>query len=234
MRKPFAVAAALLAAVTGAACTSVTIGSGGNVSGGGNGFGSFLAKISAAKYKVTYQAGDETPFTIAQDPPRFSYVSGSNASYVTADGSAIGCSSVGAPPTTAASTCKSLAGGGAAVKQSLATHLGALGALFVSEAGKDIAGLGSIKSTDKSIVGRAAACATIDKNTLGAISAALLGSGSFSVCVDKATGVILESKADDGNGRVIAVMATHFGTPTDADLTPPSKPVANPGVTSTT
>ena len=234
MRKPF-IGAVILTAVMVAACGSSgsSIGSG-SAGGAGSDFGSFLAKISAAKYKVTYQAGDETPFTIAQDPPRFSYVSGHSATFVTADGSAISCSLGAGPPTTGASTCTSRSGGGAAVKQSLSTHLGALGALFVSEAGKGIPGLGSIKSTARSIVGRDAACATIDKDTLGTFGATLLGPGSFSVCVDKATGVILESKFDNGKGKVVGVKATRFGSPSDADLTPPSKPVAIAGVTPTT
>lgn len=225
------VTATVLAAVLLAACggggKSSSDGSG---DGGGNsGFASLVAKTSKAKYKVTYQSGSDKPFTIAQDPPLFSYTTEDSATYVTADGSAVSCSGTGAD-----ATCTSLPGGGDAIKQGLTGAFGSFGALFVSEAGKGIPGLGGIsKTTSKSIAGRDAECATIDKGTLGVLGAAL-GDGSYSVCIDKETGVMLESKSDDGKGNVEDIKATDFGTPSDADLTPPATPNTIPGVTPTT
>ena len=77
-------------------------------------------------------------------------------------------------------------------------------------------------------------CATFDSSTLGVLAAAI-GKGSYSVCVDKSTGVMLETKTDDGNGKVDDLKATDFSTNTSAaDFTPPSKPIGIPGLTPTT
>ncbi len=232
MRK--VVAVAIVGALALAACggKSSSKGSNGATKGGsssGNDFSSLVAKTNNAKYKVTYQSGSDTPFTIAQDPPRFSYTTESSGTYVTADGSAVSCSGTGST-----ATCTALPGGGAAIKQGLTTSFGAIGALLVSQAGKGIPGLSSItKTTGKTIAGRDAECATIDASSLGVLGAAI-GKGSYSVCVDKATGVMLESKTDDGNGHTTDVKATAFGTPSDADLTPPATPVTIPGLTPST
>jgi hypothetical protein len=218
-------ALAVVGALALAACGSKSSSNGSGGNGVGGGFAAIVARTGSAKYKVTYQQGNEKPFTIAQNPPRFSFITDGSATYVTADGSAVSCSG-----TAKSATCTSKSGGGALIKQGLTRVLGTLGALFVSEAGKGIPGLGNIKSTDKSIAGRAAACATIDASTLGALGAAL-GSGSYSACVDKQSGVMLESTADDGNGHVTDIKATAYGSPTEADLTPPSKPIVSPGFT---
>jgi hypothetical protein len=234
MRKLVAVAvvsAMALAACGGKSSSSGSSnnGSNGGSSKSGNDFSSLIAKTNNAKYKVTYQSGSEAPFTIAQDPPRFSYTTESSGTYVTADGSAVSCSGTG--PT---ATCTSLPGGGDAIKQGLTTSFGAIGALLVSQAGKGIPGLASIsKTTGKTLAGREAECATIDASSLGVLGAAI-GKGSYSVCVDKATGVMLESKTDDGNGHTTDVKATAFGTPSDSDLTPPATPVTIPGLTPST
>jgi hypothetical protein len=231
MRKLVAVVA--LGAVVLVACggKSSSKGSAGGGSKGGGDFASIVARASAATYKITYNAGKDTEFTIAQKPPRFSYRSGDSATYVTADGSAVACSvvGVGATTTTVTPTCTAMPGGDA-VKQGLTSAFGAVGALFVSDAGKGIPGLASISRTStRSIAGREAICATLDSSNLGIFSGAI--KGSYSACVDKATGVMLQSKLDDGNGHVSGVKATAFGTPTEADLTPPAPPITIPGVT---
>ena len=233
MRK--VLAATVLATLVLAACGGgggSSNGAGNNNTGGSNGGGAFaslLEKTKAAKYKVTYQSGSDKPFTISQDPPRFSYTTADSSTYVGADGAAVSCSGTGST-----ATCTSLPGGGDAIKQGLTGAFGSLGALFVSEAGKGIPGLGGIsKTTGKKIAGRDAECATIDKGTLGVLGAAL-GDGSYSVCIDKQTGVMLESKSDDGKGHVDDIKATAFGTPSDADLTPPATPITIPGLTPTT
>jgi hypothetical protein len=215
---------ALLGALTLAACSS-----GGKITAGlraisgsnNDAFSSLVAKANAAKYKVSYKSGNATLFTIAQDPPRFSYLSGATSTYITANGSAVACSGTGP-----AATCTLLSGTTDAIKQGVTSAFGALGALLVSAAGKGI--LASVsKTSNRQIVGRDAVCATVDSNSLGAFAAAI-GKGSYSVCVDQQTGVMLESKSDDGNGHVSDVVATAFGLPTNADLTPPATPVTIP------
>ena len=217
-------------AACGSSSSSGSGNNGGSNTGGSNrdgkdDFGSLLSQNKDAKYKVTYTTGSDSPFTIAQDPPRFSYVSGDSSTYVTADGSAVSCSGTGST-----ATCTKLPGSGSSIQQAMTAGFGAIGALFVENAGKGIPGLGSLATTSgKKIAGRDAECATLDKNSLGVFGAAL-GSGSYSVCIDKGTGVLLSSKADDGKGNVDEITATSFGQPTDADLTPPATPSTIPGV----
>jgi hypothetical protein len=215
------VAALALAAVGLAGC-----GSEAGSNGGGSEFSKLLAKTKAAKYKVTYQSSGDEAFTVAQDPPRFSYVSGGDSTFVLADGSTVSCTGTGP-----SATCTDESGVGDSIKQWLTTRLGAIGTLFVTEAAQGILGLGAIKTTKKSIVGRDAACATIDGGVLGDLGAAIKGSAS--VCIDEGTGVILATKADDGNGHVADVRAIRFGTPTEADFTPPATPTTS-STTSTT
>jgi hypothetical protein len=233
MAKPIAVV--IVAVLALAACGSSGTTSSGSKGGGSNNggssdgkddFGTLLSKNKAAKYKVTYATGSESPFTIAQDPPRFSYSSGDSSTYVTASGSAISCSGKGSD-----ATCTELPGSGSAIQQAVTAGFGAIGALFVENAGKGIPGLSDIATTSgKTIAGRDAECATLDKSSLGVFGAAL-GSSSYSVCVDKDTGVLLSSKADDGKGNVSEITATSFGEPSDTDLTPPATPGTLPGVT---
>lgn len=194
--------------------------------GAKNDFASLVAKTNAATYKVTYQSGNDVPFTLSQQGREFSYVSGTSSTYVTADGAAVSCSGTGP-----SATCASRPGGGDAVKQGLTSLFGALGTLFVTDAGRTIPGLSGISTTSgKQIAGRDAECATIDSSSLGALGAAL-GRGSYSVCVDTETGVMLSSKSDDGKGHVKQIVATRFTEPTAADLTPPTKPQSLPSLT---
>ena len=220
------VAVGTLGFVLLAACSKGS--SNGSSGGGGSSdFASILAETNAAKYKVTYKSGSATPFTIAQDPPRFSYTSGDASTYVTAAGSVVTCSLGGGPPTSGAPACTAMAGAGDSVKQGLISAFGAVGALLVSDAGAGIPGLTKISRTSaKSIAGRDAICATIDAGILGDLGAGI--TGSYSVCLDRATGAMLESKSDDGKGHVADVKATAFSTPTDADVTPPAKPISPP------
>jgi hypothetical protein len=199
-----------------------TSGDDGGSGGGDSEFSKLLAKTKAAKYKVTYQSGADEAFTIAQDPPRFSYIQGDSATYITEDGSAVSCSGTGSE-----ATCTQLPGSGETLKTSLTTGLGAFAALFLIQAGSGIPGLLDIKTTDKQIAGRDAACATIDSSTLGALGAAI--KGSYSVCVDKETGIMLQTKADSGSGSTEDITATDFSEPTDADFTPPATPNTVPG-----
>jgi hypothetical protein len=232
------IAVVLVAVLALAACgSSSSSGSGGTgaSNNGGSGakddFAGLLGKTKQAKYKVTYTGGSDKAFTVAQDPPRFSFTSGDSSTYVLADGSGVSCFDGGGPPTSGAATCTELPGSAASIEQGMTSLFGPVGALFVENAGKGIPGLGNIATTSgKTIAGRDAECATLDKNSLGVFGAAL-GSSSYSVCIDKDTGVMLSTKADDGKGNVEAITATSFGPPTDADFTPPSAPVTIPGVT---
>jgi hypothetical protein len=230
MRKVMAVAVLLALAISACGSKSSPKESSeapGGGSGGNSEFSKLIAKTNAATYKVTYQSGGSTSFTIAQKPPLFSYREGTTSTYVTSDGSAVSCSGTGA-----SATCTSLPGSGDSIKQGLSSAFGALGAALVASAGKGIPGLSSIsKTSSKTIAGRDAACATIDSGSLGALGATI--KGSYSVCVDKATGVMLESSATDPSGKVSEIKATAFGEPTDADLTPPSPPVTIPGLPTT-
>lgn len=210
---------------TSSANTTAKSGGGNN---GSNGAGNsalseLLAKTKAATYKVTYTSGaQDQPFTIAQDPPRFSYIQGDSSTYVLADGSAVSCSGSGS-----SATCSTLPGGAAAFKTGLTTAFGAMGALFLSAAGSGIPGLLDIKTTDEKVAGRDASCATIDGSTLGALGGAI--KGSYKVCVDKETGVMLQTKADSGTGTSDDITATDFSEPTDADFTPPATASTIPG-----
>jgi hypothetical protein len=190
--------------------------------GGDSEISKLLAKTKNAKYKVTYQSGSDQPFTIAQDPPRFSYVSGDSSTYVLADNSAVSCSGTGS-----SATCTKLPGTGDSVRQGLSTSFGALAALFLGGSGTGIPGLANIHTTNKQIAGRDAACVTIDSSTLGALSAAL--KGSYTICIDKNTGIMLQAKSDNGSGSTTDITATNFGSPTNADLTPPATASTAPG-----
>ena len=191
-----------------------------NGSGGNDNLSKLLAKAKAATYKVTYQSDNES-FTIAQDPPKFSFVQGDSATYINEDGSAVSCSGTGST-----ASCTKLPGTGEALKTGLTAGLGAFAALFVSQAA-NIPGLVDIKTTDETIAGRDAACATIDAGNLGALSAAI--KGSYTVCVDKETGIMLQTKSDSGSGSTNDITATDFTNPTDADFTPPATPSTIPG-----
>jgi hypothetical protein len=231
MRKHVAVLALVAVAVALAGCgNSESSGAPGNPAsgnlgssggGGSDEISKLLAKTKEAKYKVTYESGNDKPITIAQDPPRFSYVSGDSASYVLADGSAVSCSGKGS-----SATCTALPGGDA-IKTMMTTVYGAVGSFLLSDAGNGIPGLLNIKTTDKKIAGRDAACATIDSSALGVLSAVI--KGSYTVCIDKQTGIMLQTKSDDGSGSTSDLTAIDFGAPTDADLTPPATTSTIPG-----
>ena len=121
-------------------------------------------------YKVTYQSGSDKPFTIAQDPPKFSYVQRRlRRPTSTADGTAVELlrhrfrGDVHVDARTATS-----------IKQSLASSFGAIGALFVTRGRHEHPRPRQHhQTTSKKIAGRDAVCATIDKDTLGALGVAL-------------------------------------------------------------
>lgn len=230
------IAVVLVAVLALAACGSSKssgAGNGGNptipgsktTSGGGSdsGFASLVGKAKDAKYKVTYQnSSDNGSFTIAQDPPKFSLVEGDSATYVTSDGSSVSCSGTGS-----SATCTELPGTGTAIQQGMASAFGAVGSLFVTLASENLNGLVNISTTSKSIAGRDAECATVDKNTLGVLGAAI-GNASYQVCIDKDTGVMLSSKSTDQTGKTDEITATDFGSPSDSDFTPPATPSTVP------
>jgi hypothetical protein len=105
----------------------------------------------------------------------------------------------------------------------MASAFGAVGSLFVTLASTNLHGLVNISTTSKSIAGRDAECATVDKNSLGVLGAAI-GNASYQVCVDKDTGVMLSSKSTDQSGKTDEITATDFGSPSDSDFTPPATP----------
>ena len=117
-------------------------------------------------------------------------------------------------------------GTGAALKTGLTAGLGAFAALFLSQS-SGIPGLVNIKTTDETIAGRDASCATIDAGSLGALASVI--KGSYTVCIDKETGMMLQTKSDSGTGSTEDVTATDVGEPTDADFTPPATPNTLPG-----
>jgi hypothetical protein len=236
------IAIGVVAALALAACGSSTTGGTSGVDGPGNlpgvpgatsgggkssDFSQLLAQAKQAKYKVTYAQSSGDTFTLAQDPPKFSMIDGDSATYVTADGDAVECSLGAGTATSAAPTCTSLPGSGSAIQQAMSTTFGAIGTLFVTLASQNLSGLVNIKTTSKSIAGRDAECATIDKGTLGVLGAAL-GNASYQVCVDKGTGVMLSSGGTDENGKTNDIHATKFSEPTDADFTPPATPTTIP------
>jgi hypothetical protein len=230
-RSGVAIGVLIVGLLTLSACgsggSSIT-GGGGNGANSSNSIATLIARSKSAKYKVTYQSGTDAPFTIAQDPPRFSYVSGDSSTFVPATGSAVACTGSGS-----SATCTDIAGTGDAIRQSLTTSFGTIGAALLSAAGTGVPGLSSITQlSTRKIAGRTAECATLDSASLGVLGAAL-GKNSYSVCVDKQTGVMLQSKADSGNGSTTEIVATAFSTPTDADFTPPVTPITIPGLTPT-
>jgi hypothetical protein len=197
-------------------------------SGSDNGFGSLVQKAKDAKYKVTYSSSSGSDsFTIAQDPPKFSFVQADSATYVTADGSSVSCSGTGSD-----ATCTQLPGAtGSAMQQGWAAAFGGVGQLFVTLANESnsIGNLVHISTTTKSIAGRDAECATIDMYSVSFLAAAI-GVASYQVCVDKDTGVMLSSKSTDKNGKSDEITATDFGSPSDSDFTPPATPSTIPGM----
>jgi hypothetical protein len=182
-------------------------------------FSELLDKAQKAKYKVTYTSGDtgSEVFTLAQDPPRFAYVSDGRSTYVTADGAAVTCSGSGS-----SATCKEVPGSGDSYRANLGNAFGAVGAMFLSAAGSAIPDLLDIKTSEDQIAGRDAVCATLDSSTLGALGKAI--KGAYSVCVDKDTGVMLLLESDDGSGASDNLTATKFEAPSDDDFTLPATP----------
>ena len=225
MRKLVAVVVLALVALAGCGSSGKSTGGSGD-DGSGDGksseFSKLLAKTSG-HLQGHVPEWRRRPVHHRPGPPRFSYTSGDSSTYVTADGSTISCSGKGST-----ATCTAMPGGGDAIKQGLSSAFGVIGALFVSEANQNIPGLASLKSNDKVIAERDAACAKLDGGILGVLGAAI--KASYSVCVDKETGVMLESIADDGNGHSSTLKATHFGEPTETDLTPPATPITLPDV----
>jgi hypothetical protein len=210
---------------------STTTGSGGDGGGSDNGFASLVEKAKDAKYKVTYSNSGGESFTIAQDPPKFSLTEGDSATYVTEDGSSVSCSGSGS-----SATCTQIPGTGTAIQQGMSSAFGAIGQLFVTLASQNLNGLGNlvhISTTSKTIAGRDAECATLDKNSLGVLGSAI-GDASYQVCIDKDTGVMLSSKSTDESGKVDEITATDFGDPSDSDFTPPATPSTIPGLTTPT
>jgi hypothetical protein len=130
-------------------------------------------------------------------------------------------------------TCTELPGSGTAVQQAMNSTFGAIGTLFATLASENLHGLVHISTASKSIAGRDAECAKIDKNSLGVLSAAL-GDASYEVCLDKDTGVMLSSTSKDASGTTDDIHATAFGSPSDRDFTPPSPPQTIPGLTPST
>jgi hypothetical protein len=221
------IAVVLVAALALAACgSSSSSGSGGTGgSGGSNDFASLLQQSKTAKYKVTYSRDSGGDITIAQDPPKFALVESGSATYVTADGSAVTCEGSGS-----SATCTQLPStSGSSIQQGLSSAFGAIGSALVAATSAGVPGLTNIVSKSGSkIAGRDATCATIDKKSLGIIGSGLPSGASYSVCVDKDTGVLLSSKSNDGSGNVSSITAKSFASPTAADFTPPATPSTIP------
>jgi hypothetical protein len=88
-------------------------------------------------------------------------------------------------------------------------------------------------TSSKTVAGRSADCVKLTAASFGAVAAALAASikGSLTFCVDKQTGVLLEWKATDNDGKTSSVFeVTKFEEPADSDFTLPATPQTIPSV----
>jgi hypothetical protein len=192
--------------------------------GGTKSLSSLMAKAAAARYKVTYQAGNTT-IMIAQDPPRYSSVQGNTSIYDTAAGTSVECTGVGVT-----ANCAEIPDAKHLAKQSLAGSFGSVAASLVDALGKSGADFAGITTSSKTIAGRSARCVTLDGTKLASIVGDAL-KGTTTICADSQTGVLLESHVDSAKGDDL--LATFFGDPSDADFNPPSTPITLPPLDTT-
>jgi len=83
-------------------------------------------------------------------------------------------------------------------------------------------------TSSRTIAGRDAQCVTFSQSDIVASST----KGSYSACIDKATGATLEVAVDDGTKKTATLLVTKFELPRAADFTPPVTPstIASGGV----
>lgn len=189
--------------------------------GSGNDFAQRYADATKARFKITYTTNDGDPQTYAQDGKGNSVYGDGNSQYFRSSSGSVLC--------TTDSDGKASCGpapGGASVSPFLALFNAGQGYIQV---------LGNFADTEsKSVAGRDAECVTFSKDTakgVGAVGAAIAAAieGSLTYCVDKETGVLLESSTTDESGTTTdSFKVTKFETPTDADFTPPTTPASLP------
>jgi hypothetical protein len=186
---------------------------------GGNGFSSLVAKAAKAVYKVTYQAGANT-IVVAQDPPKYSAVQGNNSAYDSGGRTSVECTGKGLN-----AICVQLPDTSNLAQQSLAGSFGGIASTLFDALGKAGSTFAATLTSDTQIAGRDARCVTLDEADLGALVGPAL-KGTTKICVDKQTGVLLESHADSATGADL--VATSYGDPSPSDFVPPSTPITAP------
>jgi hypothetical protein len=171
-----------------------------------------LEKAKDAKYRVTYQSGDDNDeITIANDPPKSAFISGDTMFINTGDES-LTCNGTGAD-----AKCIKNPAGGAGLEAMLTGFFGVYSAL-ITAADKNLGIVFDVsKSGDEEIAGRSAQCAEISGGALAQTE------GHLKVCVDKETGVLLLGESGDDNSTN-KIEATKFEEPKDSDFEPPAEP----------
>jgi hypothetical protein len=213
------IACAVLAACSGGGSPSSTKKKSSTTGPGGNGLSSLVGKAAKAVYEVTYQAGVNT-IVVAQDPPKYSTVQGNNSAYDLGDGTSVECTGKGLN-----AICVQLPNTGNLAQQSIAGSVGSIASTLFDALGKAGTKFAGTLTSEATIAGRDARCVTLDEADLGALVGPAL-KGTTKVCVDKQTGVLLESHADSATGADL--LATSFGDPTATDFIPPSAPITAP------
>ena len=198
--------------------TTTTDGSDGN--NDDNGDNDFAAKFAAARnerFKITYTSDGGDPQTYAQDGKGNSVYGDSNSQFFTSSSGSVTCNT----DSEGKATCTALP-----VGASVSPFLG----LF--NAGQTyVQALGRFADTEsKTLAGRDAECVTFSKETVkdaGAAGRVIASAikGSLTYCVDKDTGVLLESSTKDQSGTTTnSFTVTKFEEPSDSDFTPPATP----------
>ncbi len=213
------IASAVLTACSGGGSPSSTEKKSSTTAPGGNGLSSLVGKAAKAVYRVTYQAGAST-IVIAQDPPKYSAVQGNNSAYDSGVGTSVECTGKGLN-----AICVQLPNTSNLAQQSLAGSFGSVASTLFDALGKAGSAFAGTLTSDATIAGRDARCITLDEAELGALVGPAL-KGTTKICVDKQTGVLLESHADSARGADL--IATSYGEPSPSDFVPPSTPITAP------
>ena len=191
--------------------------------GSGNDFAQLYADAAKARFKITFDSPNDDSTVYAQDGNGKSvYGAGDSQTFISPSGT-VTCSTV-----SGTSTCTQVPVG--------ATVNPFLG---IFNAGQTyIQALGNFADKEsKTIAGRDAECVTFSKETVKdagpagrAIASAI--KGSLTYCVDKDTGVLLESSTtDEGGTTTNSFKVTKFEEPSDSDFTPPATAQTSPSYT---
>ena len=229
-------AATLLSAVVLTACggsSSSNDSKSGSDSGSGKGSGSdsevsvpktgndeldkLFAKAKTANVKVTYKQGkSDSTLTLVQYNGDSAFIEGDSNGIYSTGGKTVSCDGSGAD-----AECFELPGGAQMSTTMQQAFFGAFSSLFTI-AQQDGAGVFSdSSSSEETIAGRDAKCATITSTVL------TQGKGSLKVCIDAETGVLLKGETSDGDSTD-GIVATAYAESTKDDVTPPAAPSSLP------